>query len=91
VQMLIAPHQCISSMECIPGYVPSVYGLGREGESSGRMERVSAAFGCVGGMLLAERGADVWGKNDFSQIARDVARSERKVDVEEWLNLVSRG
>jgi hypothetical protein len=52
--------------------MPPVYGPGSEGESSGRMERDSAALGDVGG-------------------TSDVARSEGKEDVAEWLDLVSCG
>ena len=40
--------------------------------------------------LLVERGADVRLKNDFGQTASDVARSDRKEDVAEWLDSVSR-
>jgi ankyrin repeat protein len=40
--------------------------------------------------LLVERGADVRLKNDIGQTASDLARSEGKKDVAEWLDLVSR-
>ena len=40
--------------------------------------------------LLVESGADVRLKNDLRQTASDVARSERREDVAEWLDSVSR-
>jgi ankyrin repeat protein len=41
--------------------------------------------------LLVERGADVRVKNGRGQTASDMARSEGKKDVAEWLDSVSRG
>jgi tankyrase len=41
--------------------------------------------------LLVERGADVTLKNNEGQTASDVARSNRKKDVADWLDSVSRG
>ena len=41
--------------------------------------------------LLVERGADIRAKNEKGQTASDVARSEGKEDVAEWLDSVSRG
>jgi ankyrin repeat protein len=40
--------------------------------------------------LLVERGADVTLRNNKGQIACDLARSEGKYDVSDWLDLVSR-
>jgi ankyrin repeat protein len=40
--------------------------------------------------LLVAMGADIRLKNDLGQTASDVARSEEKEDVAEWLDLVSR-
>jgi len=41
--------------------------------------------------LLVERGADVRVRNNEGQTASDMARSEGKADVAEWLDSVSRG
>jgi len=41
--------------------------------------------------LLVERGADVGVRNDNGQTASDMARSEEKEDVAEWLAEVSCG
>jgi ankyrin repeat protein len=41
-------------------------------------------------MLLEERGADVRMKNNNGQTASDMARSEGKADVAEWLDSASR-
>jgi ankyrin repeat protein len=41
--------------------------------------------------LLVERGADVRLKNDNGQTASDLARSEGRQDVAEWLDEVSCG
>jgi ankyrin repeat protein len=41
--------------------------------------------------LLVERGADVRLKNDVDLTASELARKERKEDVADWLDSVSRG
>jgi len=41
--------------------------------------------------LLAERGADVWLKDDFGQTESYASRSEGREDVAEWLDEVSSG
>jgi serine/threonine-protein phosphatase 6 regulatory ankyrin repeat subunit B len=41
--------------------------------------------------LLVERGADVRLRNDNGQTASDVARSDERQDVAEWLDEVSCG
>ena len=97
VLMIIAARTASSSLEWVPGCVPSVAGLGNEGESSGPVERESAAFGGMGGghlsvvKLLVKRGEDIRLKNVDGKTANDVARGEEKEYLANWLDPVRRG
>jgi serine/threonine-protein phosphatase 6 regulatory ankyrin repeat subunit B len=41
--------------------------------------------------LLVKRGADVWVKTNNGQTASDLARSQRNVNLADWLDSISRG